>query len=743
MSGLVCVQYFPAGGRRRAVDSPLSALYHRCPAKSRLWHPFDPGDSALKNYPMEKIRNIALIGPHGVGKTSLADAMLHVTKQVGRRGNVDDGSSVFDYHEDEIERKQTVGASIAWLDFEGTKFNVIDTPGVDDFRGDVHAALRVVEGIMFVVKADGGFEVASENLWNLVRKSHLPTMIVVNRMHRDQANWRAVMNDLKDRVEGVAPMELPIGNGESFEGIVDLVTMKAFMSTGESSVEIDLPADMAEAVSEAREMLMDAAASADDDLTEKYLDDLTLSEEDIIRGLKKGTMEGSVYPVYFSDAEREVGVRALLRSANNLFPSSFNRTRSEMKGFRAGSEDEATFTPGVETPVVAFAFKRQYEAQGGDVTWVRIFSGTLSSGETLNCSDGRSSERIGQISAVIGKTKEKLEAGAPGDIVVVAKMKNTHTGTTLTSGVDFAFAPMVYPEPTSADAISPVTSGEEDKMAAGLHKIMEEDPTFALIHEPHLAQTLLSTQGEIHTNYILDKLKHQTGVVVERRRPRINFKETVRGAAEKQGRHKKQSGGRGQFGDVHLRLSPRERGAGFEFVNEIVGGVVPGKFIPAVEKGCIEILRDGLIAGYEMVDVQVALFFGSYHNVDSSEAAFKMAAHKALRAAVAEESAKLRPVILEPIMSVRIVVPQAYMGDVMGDISTRRGAIQGSETDGPYQVVTANVPEDELYQYATSLRSITQGMGFFTMEFSHYAEVPGDVQKRLVDDFRKSQSAEQ
>jgi elongation factor G len=675
---------------------------------------------------MEKIRNLALIGPHGVGKTSLADSMLHVSKKVGRKGSVDDGSSQFDYSDEEIERRQTVSASMAWTEFEGNKINIIDTPGVDDFRGDVYAALRVVEGIMFVVKADGGFEVASENLWNLVRTSELSTFIVVNRMHKEHAE----------------PLQLPIGNGESFEGVIDLVTMKAYKSTGDESVEIDIPADMNDAVEEAREMLMDAAASADDDLTEKFLEEMTLSNEDINLGLKKGTLEGTVYPVFFSDAEQEVGVRSLLRSANNLFPSSFSRTRSEMTGTRAGLEEEASFTPAADGPVVAFAFKRQYEAQGGDVTWLRLFSGSLNSGDTLTCSDGRTNERMGQISVTVGKNKEKIDVAGPGDIVLAAKLKNTQTGDSLTAGVDFSFTPIVYPVPTSADAISPVTSGDEDKMAAGLNKIREEDPTFQLIHQPHLAQTLLATQGEIHTSFILDKLKRQTGVAVERRRPRINFKETIRGTAEKQGRHKKQSGGRGQFGDVFIRMAPQERGAGFEFADEIVGGVVPGKFIPAVEKGCRETLLEGLIAGYEMVDVRCALYFGSYHNVDSSEAAFKMAARKALKAAIDEEADKLRPVILEPIMKVKIVVPQTYMGDVMGDVSTRRGALQGTDADGPYQVIIANIPEDELYQYATSLRSFTQGTGIFTMEFSHYAEVPGDVQKRLVEEHKKTQTAE-
>ena len=697
----------------------------------------------MKTYPMDKIRNVALIAPHGAGKTSLADAMLHVTEKVGRRGSVDDGSSVFDYSEEEIEKKQTISASMAWTEYDGNKINIIDTPGVDDFRGDVYAALRVVEGVLFLVKADGGFEVASESLWNLIRKTSLPTFLVVNRMSKEHADWREAMNGIKDRVSGAAPLQLPIGSGEAFEGVIDLIRMKAFKFDGKKAVEMDIPADMADDVEEAREMLIDAAANADDELTEKYLEELTLQEDDIIAGLKKGTLEGTVYPVFFSDAVEEIGVDSLLRSITNLFPSAASRTRSEMKGFVPGTEDEASFTPGADAPVVAFAFKRQYEAQGGDITWLRVFSGSLKSGDTLKCSDGRSSERMGQMSVAMGRNKEKIDVAVAGDIVLASKLKNTQSGTTLASGVEFAFAPIAYPVPTSADAISPETSGDEDKMAAGLNKIHEEDPTFNLIHQPHLSQTLLATQGEIHTTYLLDKLKKQTGVTVVRRRPRINFKETIRGTTEKQGRHKKQTGGRGQFGDVHIRMEPLPRGSGFEFADEIVGGVVPNKFIPAVEKGCIETLKEGLVAGYEMVDVKCALFFGSYHNVDSSEAAFKMAARKALKAAIEEDADKLRPVILEPIMTVRIVVPQAYMGDVMGDISTRRGAIQGSDADGPYQVITANIPEDELYQYATSLRSMTQGTGVFTMEFSHYAEVPGDVQKRLVEEYKKTQTAEE
>ena len=694
----------------------------------------------MKTYPMDKIRNVALVAPHGVGKTSLADAMLHVTGKVGRRGNVDDGSSVFDYLDEEIERKQSIGAGLAWLDFDGVKINVLDTPGVDDFRGDVYAALRVVEGVLFVVKADGGFEVASENLWNHLRKTGLSTFIVINRMNKEHADFAGTLAGLSDRVSGVAPCQLPIGVGEDFKGVVDLIEMKAFQFDGDKAVEMDIPGDMADQVESAREQLIDAAASADDALTEKYLEEMTLAREDIIAGLKKGTAEGTVYPVFLTAADSEVGVTALLRSIVHLMPSANSRTRSELKGVKAGTDTEVAYTPAADGPAVAFAFKRQYEAQGGDVTFLRLFSGSLKSGDTVQCSDGRNSERIGQMSVAVGRQKDKIDEATAGDIVVAAKLKNTHTGMTLSSGIDIALPPIAYPVPTAADAIRPTTSGDEDKMAAGLTKIHEEDPTFEVRHQPALAQTLLVTQGEMHTGFILEKLKRQTGVEVERARPRIAFKETIRGTTEKQGRHKKQTGGRGQFGDVHLRLEPMPRGEGFEFVDAIVGGVVPNKFIPAVEKGSRETLAHGLVAGYEMVDVKVTLFFGSYHNVDSSEAAFKAAARIALKKAVEEDAAKLRPVILEPVMKVRIVVPQTYMGDVMGDVSTRRGAIQGSDADGPYQVVTANIPEDELYQYATSLRSLTQGTGTFTMEFSHYAEVPGDVQARLVEEYKKQRT---
>ncbi|MBE0567668.1 MAG: elongation factor G [Krumholzibacteria bacterium] len=697
----------------------------------------------MKTYPMDKIRNVALVAPHGVGKTSLADAMLHVTGKVGRRGNVDDGTSVFDYLDEEIARKQTISASLAWTEFDGVKINIIDTPGVDDFRGDMHAALRVVEGVLFVVKGDGGFEVAAENLWNHLRTTRLSTFIVINRMNKEHADFQSVLAGLSDRIAGVAPCQLPIGEGEGFKGVVDLIHLKAYEFDGDKAVEVPIPAGMADQVETAREQLIDAAASADDALTEKYLEELTLAEADLIAGLKKGTAEGTVYPVFLTAADTGVGVNALLRAVVDMIPTSYRRARSEMTGVKAGTGTPVAFVPAADGPAVAFAFKRQYEAQGGDVTWLRLFSGSLSSGDTVECSDGRTSERMGQMSVALGRQKEKIDKATAGDIVVAAKLKNTHTGMTLCSGIDIALPPIRYPVPTSADAIRPVTSGDEDKMSAGLTKIHEEDPTFELRHQGNLSQTLLVTQGEMHTGYILDKLKRQTGVEVERARPRIAFKETIRGTAEKQGRHKKQTGGRGQFGDVHLRIEPLPRGTGFEFADEIVGGVVPNKFIPAVEKGCRETLLQGLVAGYEMVDVRCALFFGSYHNVDSSEAAFKAAARIALKKAMEEDSAKLRPVILEPVMKVRIVVPQAYMGDVMGDISTRRGAIQGSEADGPYQVVTANVPEDELYQYATSLRSFTQGTGTFTMEFSHYAEVPGDVQARLVDDYRKHRTEDE
>ncbi len=686
---------------------------------------------------MDRIRNIALVAPHGVGKTALADAMLHVTGKVGRRGNVDDGSSVFDYLEEEIEKKETISASLAWTEVEDCKINVIDTPGVADFRGDVHASLAVVEGALFVVKADGGYEVASDSLWRLLREQDVPSFIVVNRMNKEHADWQDSVASIQEMVGvNAVPVQLPIGDNEGFKGVVDLISMKAYVTEGEQTAEQDIPADLQDAARSAREALLDPAAEAVDELMEKYLEEMSLTDEELIRGLKTGIEGGTFFPILATAADSEAGVRALLGSVVDLLPSAASRT--EVEGLDAAGE-EAAFACSPDGDPLIFAFKKQYEAQGGDVVWVRVFSGQASSGDNLNTQNG-DSERLGQMSAAVGKQKDKMDTVPAGDIAQAAKLKVTGTGITLTAKGTFQLPPIPFPVPTNTEAISPVTAGDEDKMAAGLNKIHEEDPTFVLDHQPHLSQTLLITQGDMHTAHILDKLKRSVGVEIERSRPRVAFKETIRGKTEVQGRHKKQTGGRGQFGDVHLRLEANERGAGFEFLDEIVGGVVPGKFIPAVEKGCRETLTDGLIAGYEMVDLKVALFFGSYHNVDSSEAAFKSAARIALQKAVEEKTGEVRPVILEPIMNVRIVVPKDYMGDVMGDISTRRGAIQGSEAEGPFQIISAQVPEDELYHYATSLRSMTQGTGTFTVEPSHYAEVPGDVQKRLVEEYQASRN---
>jgi elongation factor G len=693
----------------------------------------------LKTYPIDKIRNIALIAPHGVGKTALADAMLHVTGKVGRRGNVDDGSSVFDYLDEEIEKKQTISATMAWTEVDGNKVNLIDTPGVEDFRGDVYASLPVIEGAYFVVKADGGFEVASDAVWRTLRQHEIPTLIVVNRMNKEHADWEGALESIRERVGvNAVPIHLPIGSKEGFEGVVDLLTMKAHVVKDGKLQVTDVPAELADAASEAREALMDPAAEAVEELTEKYLEEMTLTDEELIRGLKAGVAQGTVFPVLATAADSEAGVMAALQAAVELIPSPASRT--EIVGLDPDNDEEKTFTCSPDGAPLVFAFKKQYEAQGGDIVWLRVFSGKVESGTNLTTGASSEGERLGQMSAPVGRQKDKVDVAVAGDIVQAAKLKVTSTGITLTTKGEFRLKPLPFPTPTNAEAIHPVTQGDEDKMAAGLSKIHEEDLTFEMRHQPQLSQTLLVTQGDMHTAYILEKLKRINGVEVERSRPRVAFKETVRGKTEVQGRHKKQTGGRGQFGDVHLRIEANERGAGFEFADEIVGGVVPNKFIPAVEKGCRETLADGLIAGYEMVDVKVALFFGSYHNVDSSEAAFKSASRIALQKAVEEKTSELRPVILEPVMNVKIVVPKDYMGDVMGDISTRRGAIQGSEADGGFQIVSAQVPEDELYHYAIALRAMSQGTGTFSMEFSHYAEVPGDVQKRLIEEYQASRN---
>jgi elongation factor G len=690
----------------------------------------------LKTYATDKIRNIALVAPHGVGKTSLADAMLHVSGKVGRRGSVDDGSSVFDYSDEEIEKRQTMSASMGWVEVEDTKINIIDTPGVNDFRCDMYCALEIVDGVLFGVKADGGLEVSSDALWRVLRGREMPTMIVVTRMNKEHADFEKTIAEFNEHLGGTSvPAQLPIGVGESFKGVVDLLGNQAFEFDADGKPKpVDIPADMADAVEAAREELMNAAAETDEALIEKFLEEGTLSVEDMLVGLTAGMVAGQVYPVFLTAADSEVGVAPLLSAAAKLMPSPAART--ELAGVKPGTEEETSVTIGADKDALAYAFKYQRETQGGDQTWLKVWSGSLNSGDNFNTTSG-SSERIGQLSLAMGKAREKVDGVGAGDIVLAAKLKSSPTGTTLYSGSSRIQLPTPrLPNPTSSEAITPATAGEEDKMGVGLNKLVEEDPSFRVVHDAELSQTLLYGQGEMHLSTVLERLKKQFGVAVARHRPRVAFKETIKAKVEVQGRYKKQTGGRGQFGDVHLRLEPLPRGEDFEFVDEIVGGVVPSKFIPAVEKGVRETMAKGVVAGYQMVDMRVALYYGSFHQVDSSENSFKAAARIALQKGVPEA----KPALLEPIMQVTIRVPEAYMGDVMGDISGRRGQPQGMEAEGPIQVIKALVPQDEMYQYSTTLRAMTQGTGEFSMEFSHYAEVPGEVARQLIAAYQKSRT---
>ncbi len=664
----------------------------------------------MKDFTTNQIRNIALFSHGGAGKTSLAEAMLFCAKASNRLGKVEDGSTVLDYQADEISRKITINLALAQFEWKGVKINLLDTPGYADFVGEVYSAERAVDAAVLVLRASAGVEVGTEIVWENIHEHKIPTLAVINQMDKEHANFTKAVQSAHDRLgANVVPVQLPIGEGEAFRGVVDLLHMKAYVTQGKGveakDVEQEIPADMLEAAKAARNVLVEEAASNDEVLMQKFFDGVTLTEDEVIHGLEKGVASGKLIPAFAASATTLIGVRDVLDDMVGLIPPPDEHP--EEVGVKPGTEDTEARHPDVNEPFSAVIFKTMSEAHLGELSLFRVFSGSVQAGdEVLNATTGKP-ERIGALYNLVGKERKEAGKVVAGDIAAAVKLKDSHTGNTLCDKArPVLLAGVEIPRPVVAEGLRPKSKGDEEKIGVALQKLHEEDPALAMVIEPSTKETLLCGMGDLHLDVAVDRLKTRYHVEVELFRPHVPYRETIRKSAQGEYRHKKQTGGRGQFGEVHLRLEPNP-GNGYAFLNEIKGGVVPTQYIPAVDKGVQEALHNGPLAGYPVVDVKAALFFGKYHDVDSSEMAFKIAAMQCFR----EVAVQAGPALLEPINEIEVRIPEEFMGDVMGDLSSKRGKILGMEADGHAQRIKALVPQSELYKYATHLRAITQGRG--------------------------------
>ena len=689
----------------------------------------------MKRYPADRIRNVAVAGHGGTGKTSLVEAMLFAAKAVDRHGRVEDGTTTTDFDAEEIRRKITVNAALAPLEWQETKLNLIDTPGYPDFIGEVVGALRAVESVLVAVDATAGVEVQTDKVWSLADRERLSRVVVVSRLDREHAAFPRVVEGVAERFgRGAIPVQWPIGAAGSFNGVIDLVTMTALTPSG--SVTLDtLPSDVTAAAQAARDRLAEAVAETDDRLTETYLEEGELAPEALVAGLQAGIQAGTLLPILCVAAPRGIGIPALLDALIRWLPPS---SRRKALGARAkGGETE--LTAAADGVLAAQVFKTMADPYVGKLSYFRVFSGTFKSdSQVWNANKGRA-ERVGQLFWLRGKHQEPSSEIGAGDIGAVAKLAETGTGDTLTDkDRAVTLPPIEFPKPAMAMAVEPKSKVDEDKLSTALARLMEEDHTLRVQRASEMKQTVISGMGEPHLEIVADRLKRKFGVDVTLSVPRVPYRETVRAHARVQGRYKRQTGGRGQYGDCWIELDPRGRTEGYEFVDKIHGGAIPRNFIPSIEKGITEAMEEGMVAGYPVIDVRVTLVDGSYHEVDSSDMAFKIAGSMAFKKAMQEA----KPVLLEPIASVAVQVPDDQMGDIIGDLNSKRARIQGMEPGGDgTSVVRAQVPMAEMLRYASDLRSITGGRGTFEMEFSHYDEVPAHIADRVIAEAKKQKEA--
>jgi elongation factor G len=691
----------------------------------------------MRVYKTSELRNIAVVGHGASGKTSLVDSLSFVAGTSKRHGSVKDGTALTDYTPDEIERKYSINLALGVAEWMDAKLNLIDTPGYLDFTGEALAGVYAADGAVVVVSATGGVEVGTEKVWDYCESRAVPRLFFVSLMDKEHANFEKVYGQIKERLTPkVIPVEIPVGEGADFHGVINLFSKQCHLyrkgtKAGEYE-EVPVPAEHQERFERYSKELIERIAETDDTLLERYLGGEEIGRDEAIRAMKAGMLNGDLFPLFCGAAELTFGVRALLSKMVELLPSPDERPPIDAQ--RWGSAERVTLKAADASPFAAQVFKTISEPHVGDVTYFRVYSGTVKSGQDVYNGPREATEKLNHLCVSVGKERHEIAELHAGDIGVVAKLRDTHTNDTLSSReLPIVLRKIPFPEPVITEAIEVKQRGEEEKLSTGLHKLHEEDPTFQHEYNGELQQTLIRGLGERHLEIIVGRLARKFGVHAQITKPKVAYRETFKGRAEGQGKHKKQTGGRGQYGDCWIRIAPLPRGTGIEFDDQIVGGVIPRQYIPAVERGIQEAASRGPVAGYPVVDFKVELYDGSYHDVDSNEQSFKMAGILAFRSV----SPNAKPTLLEPILELEVWTPDEYQGAVMGDLSSRRGHILGTEQDGRLAKVRALVPEAELDRYATVLHSLTHGRGTYHSTFHVYQEVPPDVAHRIVDARKK------
>ncbi len=668
----------------------------------------------MELYSPEKIRNVALVGHYGCGKTTLAEMMAFKAGASKRLGSVDEGTSVSDYDQSEVERHMSLNLALLPLECKGYKINVLDTPGYMDFAGEVKAALRVADSALVVVCATNSVEVGTEQVWTYARESGLPVVVVISKMDRENADFSKTLSDVQSRLSNrCVATQLPIGSQSDLRGHVDLITMRAHIQ----GVEQDVPGDVEEQALVLRENLIEVVVEADDDLMAKYLEGVELSTAEIADAIQRATSQGIAMPVVFTSSPKTIGADALMDTVCNVLPSPVEQQA-------AGAQIEAA-PSGL---VAAFVFKTTADPFTGKISYFRVYSGEVVSNSQLTNINKGVTERIGQLFIPLGKQQNTVGKVVEGDIGAVAKLSVTATGDTLGAKEQPALPGIAFPKATFSMAVHPESKGDLDKMSTVLPRMIEEDPSLILKRDPDTGETLLSGVGDTHLEVVKDKMSRKFGVKVALSPPAVPYKETITVPTRAEYKHKKQTGGHGQYGHVVMQLEPLPKGGGFEYETKIVGGAIPTNFLPSVEKGVNEGRHEGVLAGFPLVDLKVIIVDGSFHAVDSSDIAFKIAAAQALRKGLQQG----QPVLLEPIMNITIRVPEGMTGDVISDLNTKRGRVQGMNPEGSYNLISAQVPYSELLRYSIDLRSMLQGRGEFEMQFSHYEEVPAHQSQKII-----------